>query len=45
VPRHWRHAPGEIVTAWKGMDGKQGGDAAKLADALVKLVALKEPPT
>ena len=34
----------EIVTAWKGMDGKQGGDAAKLADALVKLVALEEPP-
>jgi hypothetical protein len=27
------------------MDGKQGGDPAKLADALVKLVALKEPPT
>jgi NAD(P)-dependent dehydrogenase (short-subunit alcohol dehydrogenase family) len=35
----------EIVTAWKSMDGKQGGDPAKLADALVKLVALKEPPT
>jgi NAD(P)-dependent dehydrogenase (short-subunit alcohol dehydrogenase family) len=35
----------EIVAAWKGMDGKQGGDAAKLANALVKLVALKEPPT
>jgi NAD(P)-dependent dehydrogenase (short-subunit alcohol dehydrogenase family) len=35
----------EIVAAWKGMDGKQGGDPAKLADALVKLVALKEPPT
>ena len=34
----------EIVTAWKGMDGKQGGDAAKLANALVTLVALKEPP-
>ena len=34
----------EIVTAWKGMDGKQGGDAAKLGSALVKLVALKEPP-
>ena len=34
----------EIVTAWKGMDGKQGGDASKLADALVQLVALKEPP-
>jgi hypothetical protein len=26
------------------MDGKQGGDAAKLADALVTLVATKEPP-
>jgi NAD(P)-dependent dehydrogenase (short-subunit alcohol dehydrogenase family) len=34
----------EIVAAWKGMDGKQGGDPAKLAAALVKLVALKEPP-
>ena len=27
------------------MSGKQGGDPAKLADALVKLVALKDPPT
>jgi NAD(P)-dependent dehydrogenase (short-subunit alcohol dehydrogenase family) len=35
----------EIVAAWKSMDGKQGGDPAKLAAALVKLVALKEPPT
>jgi NAD(P)-dependent dehydrogenase (short-subunit alcohol dehydrogenase family) len=34
----------EIVAAWKSMDGKQGGDPAKLADALVKLAALKEPP-
>jgi NAD(P)-dependent dehydrogenase (short-subunit alcohol dehydrogenase family) len=34
----------EIVAAWKNMDGKQGGDPAKLADALVKLAALKEPP-
>jgi len=34
----------EIVATWKSMDGKQGGDPAKLADALVKLVALKEPP-
>jgi NAD(P)-dependent dehydrogenase (short-subunit alcohol dehydrogenase family) len=34
-----------IVAAWKSMDGKQGGDPAKLADALVKLAALKEPPT
>ena len=27
------------------MDGKQGGDPAKLAEALVTLAALKEPPT
>lgn len=33
-----------IVTSWKGMDGKQGGDATKLAGALVKLVALAQPP-
>ena len=26
------------------MDGKQGGDPAKLADALVHLVALDQPP-
>jgi NAD(P)-dependent dehydrogenase (short-subunit alcohol dehydrogenase family) len=35
----------EIVAAWKSMDGKQGGDPAKLADALVKLIALEDPPT
>jgi NAD(P)-dependent dehydrogenase (short-subunit alcohol dehydrogenase family) len=35
----------EIVAAWKSMDGKQGGDPAKLAEALMKLAALKEPPT
>jgi NAD(P)-dependent dehydrogenase (short-subunit alcohol dehydrogenase family) len=34
----------EIVTAWRGMDGKQGGDAGKLANALIKLAALREPP-
>ena len=28
----------EIVAAWKSMDGKQGGDPAKLAKALVALV-------
>jgi hypothetical protein len=27
------------------MDGKQGGDPAKLAAALVQLAALDEPPT
>src|ERR1700688_585220 len=35
----------EIVAAWKGMDGKQAGDPAKLAQAVVKLAALKKPPT
>jgi NAD(P)-dependent dehydrogenase (short-subunit alcohol dehydrogenase family) len=32
------------VEAWQGMDGKQGGDPAKLAEALVQLAALEEPP-
>jgi len=34
----------ETVAAWSSMDGKQGGDPAKLADALVQLAALREPP-
>jgi len=34
----------ETVTAWKSMHGKQGGDPARLADALVKLAALPDPP-
>jgi NAD(P)-dependent dehydrogenase (short-subunit alcohol dehydrogenase family) len=34
----------EIVAAWSSMDGKQTGDPAKLADTLLKLVALEEPP-
>ncbi|MFM0393057.1 Rossmann-fold NAD(P)-binding domain-containing protein [Paraburkholderia phytofirmans] len=34
----------ETVTAWKGMNGKQGGDPAKLAAALVELTAQDEPP-
>jgi len=32
------------IAAWQSMDGKQGGDPAKLADALVQLAALEEPP-
>jgi NAD(P)-dependent dehydrogenase (short-subunit alcohol dehydrogenase family) len=32
------------VKNWKGMDGQQGGDPAKLANAVVQLVALDEPP-
>jgi len=34
----------EIVAAWKGMNGKQGGDPSKLAAALVMLGSLEEPP-
>jgi hypothetical protein len=34
----------ETVAAWSGMDGKQGGDPAKLADALIQLAGLEEPP-
>jgi len=32
------------VAAWSGMNGKQGGDPAKLAGALVKLGGLDKPP-
>jgi NAD(P)-dependent dehydrogenase (short-subunit alcohol dehydrogenase family) len=35
---------GQTVTAWKAMNGQQGGDPAKLADALVHLAGLEEPP-
>jgi len=34
----------ETVAAWSSMDGKQGGDPAKLADAIVRLAALQAPP-
>ncbi len=34
----------DTITAWKSMNGKQGGDPAKLAAALVTLSALAEPP-
>ena len=34
----------QTVTAWKSMNGQQGGDPAKLADALVRLAAQDEPP-
>jgi NAD(P)-dependent dehydrogenase (short-subunit alcohol dehydrogenase family) len=32
------------VAAWSSMDGKQAGDPAKLAEAIVRLAGLKEPP-
>ena len=34
----------QTVAAWQSMNGRQGGDPAKLADALVRLAALDEPP-
>ncbi len=34
----------QTVTAWSGMNGKQGGDPAKLAKALVQLASQDEPP-
>jgi NAD(P)-dependent dehydrogenase (short-subunit alcohol dehydrogenase family) len=34
----------KTVTAWKGMNGLQGGDPAKLARALVQLAGQDEPP-
>jgi NAD(P)-dependent dehydrogenase (short-subunit alcohol dehydrogenase family) len=34
----------ETITAWSGMNGKQGGDPAKLANAILQLAELKEPP-
>jgi hypothetical protein len=32
------------VAAWNGMNGRQGGDPAKLAAALVQLASQDEPP-
>ena len=34
----------ELRPSWKGMSGKQGGDPAKLADALMKIANQNEPP-
>ena len=34
----------QTVIAWQGMNGRQGGDPAKLADALIGLVTAEEPP-
>ncbi|GLH95327.1 SDR family oxidoreductase [Phytohabitans aurantiacus] len=34
----------QTVTAWNGMNGRQGGDSAKLATALIQLVGSDEPP-
>jgi NAD(P)-dependent dehydrogenase (short-subunit alcohol dehydrogenase family) len=34
----------QTITAWQNMNGQQGGDPAKLADALVRLAAQDDPP-
>ncbi len=34
----------QTVTTWNSMNGQQTGDPAKLADALVRLAAMEEPP-
>ena len=34
----------QTVEAWNGMNGRQGGDPAKLAAALINLAASDEPP-
>lgn len=34
----------QIVAAWSGMSGLQGGDPAKLAKALIQLASQDEPP-
>jgi len=34
----------QTVEAWKGMNGQQGGDPAKLAKALIMLATQDEPP-
>jgi NAD(P)-dependent dehydrogenase (short-subunit alcohol dehydrogenase family) len=54
TPQSTQYAPPSItdyadrttatIAAWRGMDGKQGGDPAKLAAALVQLAALEQPP-
>jgi hypothetical protein len=34
----------QTVAGWKSMNGLQGGDPAKLADALITLASQEEPP-
>ncbi|MDT7728990.1 MAG: hypothetical protein QOI21_5566 [Actinomycetota bacterium] len=40
----YRERTEQTVTAWRGMNGQQGGDPAKLATALIKLAGVGEPP-
>ena len=34
----------QTIAAWKSMNGQQGGDPAKLGEALVQLASQDEPP-
>jgi NAD(P)-dependent dehydrogenase (short-subunit alcohol dehydrogenase family) len=34
----------QTIAAWKSMNGKQGGDPARLANALLSVIAQAEPP-
>ena len=34
----------QTITAWNAMNGRQGGDPAKLAQALIQLASQDEPP-
>ena len=40
----YRERTEQTITAWQGMNGRQGGDPAKLATALIQLVGSVEPP-
>ena len=40
----YRERTEQTVAAWNGMNGQQGGDPAKLANALVQLGGQDEPP-
>ena len=44
VGSDYRERTRQTVTAWTGMNGRQGGDPAKLAAALVQLAGSPEPP-
>ena len=41
----YRESTAATIADWSGMSGRQGGDPAKLARALVHLTGLQQPPT
>jgi len=40
----YRQRTAETIEQWKGMNGKQGGDPAKLGASLISLIDLEQPP-